>query len=288
MPDVEQALSFVDPSGVESPLHAGSVEVEFGVEGRGMPPVESVIDVIPGQPGGRRRQTRFGVREVVLPLEVFGGSQSDLRGTLRSLARAFDPTRGDGRLVSTAPDGSVREIVCRYSSGMELVEDLDLLGNVQRAGVVFSAVDPYWYDGAATAVTFGPTQASFFPFFPLRLSASEVYADTEVDNEGDVESWPVWTIAGPGTSPVLRNLTTGKSLDLTGVVLGRGETVEIDTRPGFKTVRRGDGTNLYPDLTATSSLWPLVEGHNSLRLELSATTAETSFALNFHRRWLSA
>jgi hypothetical protein len=282
-------LTFIDPDGTEHVLTTDvDVDVEFGVEGRFMPPVESVLERVPRQPGARRRQTQFGVREVVLPLEVFGGSEVGLRTRLRELVRAFDPTRGDGILRSTAPDGSVRQVTCRYSAGMEVVEGLDLLGNVQRAAIVLEAVDPFWYDTATSALTIGPTQAAFFPILPLRLSGSEVYADTDIVNDGDAEAWPAWTVTGPGNDPILRNLTTGEAIDLTGVSLGAGEQILIDTAPGVKTVRTGDGRNLFGDMTPASVLWALAPGRNSVRLELSGATAGTSFALSWRRRWLSA
>lgn len=291
MPDVEQTFTFIDPDGVEFPLTTDlgtGTNVEFGVEGRGMPRVESVIERVPQQSGGRRRETTFGVREVVVPLELLGASASDLRVRLRALLRAFDPTRGDSVLRCVAPDGMVRQIGCRYDSGMEVVESLDLLGNVQRAAVVFRAADPFWYDTAVTGQSFGPTQAFFFPILPLRLSGSEVYASADVINDGDVLTWPTWTITGPGNNPVLRNLTTGKRIDLTGVSLAAGESINVDTRPGRKTVSSGVGANLYGSMTTTSSLWPLVKGTNTIRLEMSASTPATSLALSFQRRWLGA
>lgn len=271
-------LSFIDPAGVETLLRRLP-----GTSGRFMPPVVVNEDVVPGQDGSRLRQVRFGAGQVVVPLSMSGTNEVEYRQRLRDLARSLNPTRGTGVLRSTFA-GQVRELHCRYIDGMGLVEQWHLLG---QPSLLFRAFDPFWYDTAQTAQTFSPTQASFFPILPLRLSGSEVYADTTVVNDGDVQTWPVFTVTGPGANPVLRNLTSGKALDLTGVTLGAGETVEIDTRPGFKTVRRGDGTNLYGDLTATSSLWPLLEGSNSLRLEMAGTTAQSSFSVRYSRRWLS-
>jgi hypothetical protein len=280
-----ETFEWVDPDGVVIDLDV----LASGLSGRFLPPIAFSEESVPLQAGSRLRQVRPLARDVALPFIVVSSDPVAKRMALRRLAAAMDPTRGDGRLRCGFA-GQMRELRCRYAGGFDLDESADLsTPEVQRALVVFRAFDPFWYDQAVTAVTVGPTQASFFPILPLRLSGSEVYADTEVDNDGDVETWPLWTVTGPGVGPVLRNLTTGKAIDLTGVSLGAGETVEIDTRPGFKTVRRGDGSNLYGEMvTPPSSLWPLVKGSNSLRLEMSATTADTSFALRYQRRWLSA
>jgi hypothetical protein len=285
----EQSLTFIDPAGTEWPLMSGAVEVEFGVEGRYMPPVESVIEQVPQQPGGRRRQTVFGVREIVLPIEVFESTQTDLRTRLRQLTVAFDPTRGDGILRSTAPDGSVRQITCRYAQGMELVEGLDLLGNVQRAALVFTAVDPFWYDTAPTTLTFTTgVQRAFLSaaFLPLALNSDTILGTQTITNDGDAEAWPVWTVHGPCTSIRIANDTTGQVIDLP-VALTDTQSVVIDTRPFRKTVRRDDGTNLYGSLTAASSLWSLPRGASQVSIELPGAGAASYVTPTWFRRWLT-
>lgn len=290
MPDVEQALTFIDPDGVDHPLMAGDVETAFGVEGRFMPPVRSVLDEIPGQPGALRRETRFGVREVVVPIEVLGTSHAGLREKVRSLVVALNPTRGDGVLRAVAPDGITREITCRYATGMELVESQDLLGVLQRAAVVFTATDPFWYDTDPTSSTFTTgTPANFLgdPFLPIKLASDTVIGEQTVINDGDVETWPVWTVAGPVSSILLENVTTGQKIDLP-VALTADQSVVIDTRPFKKTVRRDDGTNLYGNLTADSALWALGQGSVQIRATIPGSTSDTFVTLVYSQRWLSA
>jgi hypothetical protein len=103
-----------------------------------------------------------------------------------------------------------------------------------------------------------------------------------------VESWPVWTITGPGSSPILRNLSKNVFLSLP-VTLLAGESVVIDTRPGRKTVTKQDGSSLFGSLTQTSSLWSLLPASNSVRIEFTGALAGVStVTLNFRRRYLSA
>ena len=281
MPDI----TWVDPSGLEHPLTSGSVIVERGAQALLMPPVHLSDEVVPGQPGSRLRTIRHTSREVALPILVQGGSATAIRDAMRDWSSRFDPARGDGMLrVHTG--AAARELECRYAGGMEQADE-GIPGS-RRFVAVFRAFDPYWYDTADRVQTFtaGGT-ATFFPFFPLRLSSSEVYADATVDNGGDVEAWPVWTITGPGVNPVLRNLTTGKNLSVI-YTLTAGQTITVDTRPGVKTVTLDDGTNLFGRLSSTSSLWPLARGSNSVRVELTAATAESDVTLTYRRRYLSA
>lgn len=269
---------------------ASTLSVEWDADGRFMPPMRRVEEQVPLQAGARLRSVRHAGRDVMLMLWIDAASETALRTEIRELLFKLDATRGDGRLRVTAPGGDQRELTCRYVAGLEMpeVEGQWSGPELQLARAVFRATDPYWYDVSTVSATYTTgTPATFFPFFPLRLSASEVFADATLDNSGDVETWPTWTIVGPASSIVLRNLTTGKVLSLS-TTLTAGESVSIDTRPGVKTVLRQDGTNLFSSLSATSSLWPLQRGTNAIRAEMSGATAASSVTVNYRRRYLSA
>lgn len=280
-----EVFEWLDVDGASTTLTA-----LWDADGRFMPPPRRVDEVVPLQAGGRLRDVRHDVRDVRLKLHLDAASDTALRTSLRALLAALDPVRGDGRLRVTAPGGDQRELYCRYVGGLEMAEQggQTATATLQQAPLILRAVDPYWYDTATATATYTTgTPATFFPIFPIRLSSSEVFADATVTNDGDVEAWPTWTITGPGSGLVLRNLTTGKLLSLTQT-LAAGDTVTIDTRPGVKTVVLDDGTNLFGNLSATSSLWALQAGDNSLRVELASATADSQVIVSYRRRYLSA
>jgi hypothetical protein len=267
-----------------------TLDVEWDTSGRFMPPIAFEDHGVPGQPGLRLDSVRHRDREFVLPIWLDASSESALRTAMRDLVAKMDPTRGDGKIRVTSPTGDQREITCRVASGLELSERLGSTSGptVQRAVVVFRAHDPYWTDTSDIIDTYTTGQpATFFPLFPLRLTSSEIFAAATVNNDGDVEAWPRWQITGPGSAFALRNLTTGKLLQLT-TGLGGGETATIDTRPGAKTVVKNDGTNLFPDLSSDTSLWPLARGSNSIQVEMPGATSASEVRLTWRRRYLSA
>jgi phage-related protein len=285
---VSDVMYWIDPDGVVTNLtDSGTFEVLWGVEGRFMPPVKFVEDEVPEKAGTVLRYAQFGPREVVLPIEVVGTDEETLRTLLRSTLGLFNPKRGDGTLRVVGPDGAARELVCRYRSGMEMRESLQEAGRTwQRAGVVLKAFDPYWYDENETVEAFGTTTAEFFPF-PFTLAVSTIFETFEVQNTGDVESWPVWTITGPGEDPVFTNVTTGESLTLT-TTLADGDEVVIDTRPRRKTITKNGTTNLYSALDPAGSLWPLVQGTNEITLDMGGATPDSQIAVSFKRAYLGA
>src|SRR5690606_15899574 len=108
-----------------------------------------------------------------------------------------------------------------------------------RAVVSWRAPDPYWYElNASTERVVSAAGVPFFPLLPLNLSPSNVIGDQTVQNDGDVEAWPVWTVRGPYAEVRVANLTTGRTLYLTAPA-SAGEVLVIDTRPRRKTVIDG-------------------------------------------------
>jgi phage-related protein len=277
---------WIDANGNETALSGSpNFDILVGPTGRFMPPIDLVEQQVPFQAGTRLKQTYVKSRDIDLPLGITGVSKSDLRTQTRNLLNMFNPLLGDGQLKIIAEDGSQRLINCRYSSGLEIQETGLLWQNVI---IVLKAFDPYWYDPNPIVQTFTVgTPATFFPILPMRLTSSTVFADTTINNEGDVESWPTWIITGPGDTIYIRNLTTGEFINI-NYTLQPGETIYIDTRLGKKTVTLGDGTNLYPNLSSDSSLWALQSGNNQIRIEMQNSQVASSVQLSYQNRYWGA
>lgn len=284
----DEVVSWVDSDGVVTVLSdQATTRVSYELSGRFMPPVSFIEDDVPQYDGARLRELRIRPREVVVPIAVVGADQTEVRATLRSLMRLFNPKRGNGTLRVTGPDGTVRDLTCRYSQGLEIAEQFEKFVGWQRAVVVLRAVDPYWYDTSATSATYTTgTSTTFFPFFPMVLNSETVFGTQSVDNTGDVEAFPVWTVAGPCSSVTLTNSTSGEVISLP-VVLTAGQVLTIDTRPFRKTVTRNDGTNLYGSLSTASSLWNLPTGMSTITVELPGASSASYVTLTYSRRWLS-
>lgn len=305
----DETLSWIDADGDETQLDGSDgATVLTAVAGRFMPPFQMVEDEIPFQPGARLRRVKTKVREVVLPMIFRGVDEADLREVMRAWAVRFSPDRGPGVLRATGPvigtdiaelfldeapvitDPLVetRDLNCIYTGGLEAVEDLRGTKGLtwQKVVAVFRAHDPYWYDADDTTALFElPPAVPFFPFFPLTLSSSEVVATVTLTNDGDVEAWPVWTITGPCAEGFkLRNVTTGDVTTVEAEIFD-GQTVEIDTRPGYKTVTRYDGANLFGYLSDDSSLWPLAVGDNEIRVEVTEASHDTNAVIAYKRRF---
>lgn len=272
--------TWVDPDGTEYTLPSGAP-----IEGCGLPPIRVAALEVFDEPGARLLDSsRHAVRELFVPIGLQDDSTSAHLSSLRAWAARLDPQAGQGKFRRTLGTDA-REANALYVGGYEWREQSHV---VQIAGLRFHCFDPYWYDVSERSVEFTTGElATFFPFFPLRLSSSEVFADTSINNDGSVKAWPIWEILGPGTDPVLRDQTNGKRLEL-NVTLAAGETLTIDTRPGVKTVVDDAGDNRYDLLVDGSAFWPLEKGVTAVRIEMSGATDDSRVSLRYRRRHLSA
>lgn len=280
-------FTFTDPAGVETILNDGvTTDVMWGVRGRHMPPFTFDEDRAPDGSGMVLRGVDMDARNVDVPIYVETPALDDY---LSMLADRLNPMRGDGVLRCRRADGTERQVTCRYSAGFEGEEDWDTWGvSWTKVVLVFRAFDPLWQDVMPTVSTFSVSvAATFFPFFPLFLTGSDVFTDQPVTNPGHERGWPVWTITGPGLNLAFRNLTTGRAVMLNRTIAS-GEIIIIDTRPGRKTVRDGAGNNLYGLLASNADyLWPLERGLNNIRVELDNATVASRVDLSVRWRWLT-
>jgi hypothetical protein len=176
--------------------------------------------------------------------------------------------------------GITRELRCRPYS-ITNVRERETTATVILS---FLACDPYWYAPTiVSAVYTSAIQATFFPFFPLKLSSSAVFNKITVSNPG-VETWPIWTITGPGENLNLHNITTDDQLALT-TSLAAGDKLIIDTRSLIKTVLKNGSINCFGDISDSSRLWPLADGDNDIWLELSNTNANSRVQLDYTPRY---
>jgi hypothetical protein len=253
-------------------------------EQRMMPPVTIHTINVPQAQGGRFGHARHEERLVTLPVVVPGPDAG--RDELRRWARALDPLKGEGTLTVVQGTHAGRQLVCAYETGLEdLSEEWPLLGLTVLG---FRAADPYWQDATESNLiaTISATSFTWFPFLPLVLGSSDVFAQATITNSGDVNAWPIITTLGPGADLTLTNMTTGLAWHLTGNIAA-GSTLVVDTRPGHKSVRL-DGFNQFGRLTDDSALWPLVPGPNRISIGFAGGTAASKVTFTWRNRWLSA
>lgn len=280
-------MTWIDPSGNPFDFNGDAYLFLDGRKGfKGLPPFVTTESQTPLQDGTVDRFTLAGPRMLEVMLLIKGNNPTDFEQVRRLIQSEFNPKAGKGKWRATTPDGIMREVNCKYFDGLSGDESWGAASPVHmQALAIFKAFDPYFYDVNATVFTATNTAgAPFFPILPIHLSGSSVLGAFSIFNGGDAEAFPVFTITGPGTSPVLTNTTTGKSIT-SSIALTGGQVLTIDTQA--KTAVREDGSNQFSTLSFTSAFWTLAQGQNAITLTMGGTTTASKIVISYKQRWLS-
>lgn len=287
-----RVISLVGVNGTEINLCTKPFYASVGPALWGAPPPAVTATEAVGLPGSRFRQARWLARPMRIPVRLLADSAVEVERAINRLARMVDPTVGDVIIKVTRPDGVKRRISARYVGGMEgaLIEEYDITRS-NEFDLLFTAHDPFWrddievereiltvvsplldtdfddpdinfdYNMAFDGHTYGTGTLGFDAavafddaFTGFSGDASAVTTLTLTIN-GDVTSWPRWTIDGPADNISLINSTIGKRFSLTTSLAG-GDQVIIETKPGERKVWL-NGVEIWDDIEAGSAFWGL-------------------------------
>ncbi|MFI0929631.1 phage distal tail protein [Streptomyces sp. NPDC021012] len=162
--------------------------------------------------------------------------------------------------------------------------------------IEFLATDPLWYADTESTVeiplgwlTGGGFAAPVVA--PIYVQDGTVAADRPgwVTNNGTTDTWPVIRITGPCAQVTVTHVPTGRALQLPTLNLTAGQWIEIDTRPGYRTVTRENGGNALALLSPASRIdqfslppgtsemrWTAFDNTNSSRMRLTWRDAYTA------------
>jgi hypothetical protein len=291
-------VSFTDPRGVTTNLSdwENGWLLQPGAKGLDMPGYQFSTDESPGIDGYALRDVRAQGKEIILPLAFWANdSRQAYQARRRAFINSLNPKRGVGTLTLTQPDGDSRSIGAYYTGGLEGDESLDAAGERWCINAITLGSLPVLDRRRGHPQLEGQQQHHLLPGLPLTVGASQVLGEVIVTNPGDDVAYPVWTIKGPATAISLTNTHTDpisgdtivQELALTRTITG-ADTIVIDTRERRQTALLNGVTNLWPDLSDDSVMWPLEEGDNALNLVVDGSTSATSVSMTYQPRYLAS
>lgn len=246
-----------------------------GLRGLGIPATDVRIDNSASD-GGVWRSSRRAVRELDMPVVVLGLNRADVESKLRRLSNALSDRYGIPKLLAEYTDGSAYELEIHYTGGAETSFGEDAGSTFCRWVLSVQAPDPFWTSRTATQFTLS-YQSAVRGLLPnlqqLQVSPSQLSGSFTIDNPGDVEAYPVWTLEGAATElSVTRN---GVGFTLTETLVSTDRRV-IDTRNA--TVVSQSGANKYAKLAAAPKLFPLPPGLSTVNIQVSGADSSTKLS----------
>ena len=138
----------------------------------------------------------------------------------------------------------------------------------------FLAHDPTFYADAdsSTTLPLGWLTGGGFAapvVAPIYVQDGTVAADRPgwVTNQGSADAWPILRITGPCANVTITHVASGRSLAFPTLNLTAGRWIEIDTRPGYRTVTWDNGGNASAYLSPGSRIdqFSLPPGQSEMR-----------------------
>lgn len=265
-------LCFNDYDNPEGYLHL------LDVEGTDFAPIRAVTEQTPQRDGAIMFQSFLDARFPLLRGMIVAPTieaRVELERILRVHARAL--LNEEGILTWQPTNGVPVQLRVRLNqqliiSGGRFHKEFQF-GLIATNPNVLSQVE----SDLTTAELEPPVDSWGFPFsFPFSFGAESAGGDLVVVTTGDLETFPRILIYGPAAAPIIRNLTTGRSLSFVGLSLAAGDFAEVDCWDETVYLNSNEGFSLLGAVDiANSDFWQLAPGLNLIQLVASGFDANT-------------
>ncbi|KPC73465.1 hypothetical protein ADL27_52065 [Streptomyces sp. NRRL F-6602] len=175
-------------------------------------------------------------------------------------------------------------------------EDRQIIHGYMPLDLEFLAHDPGFYadEESVTELPLGWLTGGGFAapvVAPIFVQDGTVAADRPgwVTNEGTADAWPIFRVFGPCANVTILHVATGRTLALPTLTLAAGRWIELDTRPGYRTVTWDNGGNASTYLSPASRIdlfalppgasemrWTAFDSTNTARLRVTWRDAYTA------------
>lgn len=261
----------------------GDFVLTAGLSGMGIPSTIVRIDDSASN-GGVWRFSKRGIREMDLPVVVFGTDRIAVESNLRRLSNLLHDKSGGTVLRATYSTGEVWELTQgHYVAGAETVKGEDANVAWSRWVMTMQFANPFWIRQQAESFSVGVpgTGRSLIPdLAELRVTGSQAIGEIDIENLGDVEAYPVWTFQGPADSVSVTS-QSGLSFEYAATI-ALGSTITVNTSAG--TVVDEDGVNQYGNLATAPKLFTLPAGNTAVTVEAVGADSNTLISLYYQPR----
>lgn len=245
--------------------------VEIPIEGLEYPPVRQSIYDKPGEHGSNLSNVLYSGRTIIIVGSVFASTNT----TYEALRRALE---GALRIVKnqfTVPVPLTLYFTTTDSLALQtdtFIKSFELkVTNVTNGKFRIELFAPdfplYSQSQSVATLTRASGGGAVYPIiYPIIYGAS-TGGQALVVNQGDAESYPVITLNGPITNPIIQNVTTGRYLEL-DMTLNSGDQVVIDMKN--KTIVLNGTQSVIGNKNSASQWWWLDPGNNTIRFFTSS------------------
>lgn len=255
------------------------VQLREPIEGLEIPRVRTSSGANTGQHGRYIGAQQYDSRAVTINGSIFSSNVAEALQKRREIQRHL-PIHPESITVRVEDDDGSRYIFEAYLIDFKMPINRTSMKSIFK--IELEAPNPVIFDddaGAALSATINQLVPGGFQFtdtspqFGVSFYFSAGQASSTVTNDTEVPSYPVITITGKITNPVLTNRTTGESFRLENYAVGAGSVTVIGMAE--QTVRLNGG-NAFAYAPADVDWWALVAGDNDIEFTSGAGGDVTS------------
>ena len=252
---------------------AGSPYQITQVEGLESLPALRVQDANRGYLDGMYSGRDFlGGRTIAIKMLVLSGNGLTAFQNFNALQTSLIPQQtGTTPLqFQLSPAGNLQYVNARVRGRKSIIDPEYTYGYI-KADYEFFCPDPRYYDNTTqtAAMTYTVPLGRTYPrVYPLTFGGGSNTASVTITNSGWTDTYPLITIYGPVTNPVVGNLTSGQSLNF-NYPMSKSDIITIDLQYRTILLNGSPARNL---LLGSSNWFSAQSGNNLFYFYGSATT----------------
>lgn len=292
MTETRETVTFVASDGATwSPSYV------IGMDGFGIAPFKIYSQGVPYYDGAIYQDQQMQPRVLLIQFAIVATTRADLYAQRASAVATLSPAKGPGTLQFAIPGLGTRQLTCVVDEGPKFnsAGRIGILGLKDSAR--FVAHDPAWYDPAPVTLQFvgnGGIGITFPITFPISFGNTGLQGSQTAANAGDLLTYPIITVTGPGTGLVITipDPTNASALlvcDFGDLTLSAGDTLTIDHRPGHQAATLvtsgGVSSNVLGQRSVDSYFWGFPAGSTTVAVSLTGTTTASSITLQWYNRY---
>lgn len=301
-------LSLIDSRGAEIAFTIPYIRLQE-IDGLGMPAVRHIEEQYAQQDGVTYLGSRLGKRVIQLKFDIWADTEPEMWTARRTLTNLIKTFEAGFKIRVVTPDGLTAQVDARYDSALTFPRPWDEVRYLQAATLQCVCHQPVWYDPTSVLWSYAVSGGEgSWGWEPDGLGFDAGWGGSVADGVpetkqylGTWHTYPVITLRGPMTKPIITNHTLDTVLEFVdGYAIDDGDSVVIDLTQDSRarrilTVMHSVDGNAPAALTNDSDIgsWRIaahpeaVDGNNSISVAFSDGNANSRAEIRFYTRYVA-
>jgi hypothetical protein len=243
-------------------------------------------DFLTDQDGSKIWNQKYASRELAIEGTLIGTTVADYFEKASDLAKAFSITKESKLLTITKWDdaSTQKNIYAKVVSMPRIIEEVGQ-SNFAAFRIELKAETPFFLSTSSKSGSTAIGTATGIPLsIPMGIPiGSNTNGQITINNEGDIEAFPSFTISNDLQNPTVTNITTGEFFQIQDT-LSIGDIVSVSVgNDGLRVTK--NGTNIFDKFAG--DIFTLAKGVNTIKFSATGSSNRGLLTVNFTDHYLT-